>query len=210
MDGFWVDRLLLADGIESHVVDAASIAVERRHRRAKTNSIDGEMLLQTLMAWACGERRVCSQLRQPPLAQDHDRARLVLAAPPAGVDVEPLVSVAGSAWARDGSAASPSRRWRANSPSLMALCHPRRHSRVRGVQGGLTRWLDPPPTLRALRRAAAQRNGYRASGRRKRMSLTGSIPCVGRIPPAEPTNRRSRKRKLEQKRASPPLRQVQN
>ena len=36
LDGFSIHRLLLANGIESHVVDAASIAVARRHRRAKT------------------------------------------------------------------------------------------------------------------------------------------------------------------------------
>jgi transposase len=36
LDGFWIHRLLLANGIESHVVDAASIAVARWHRRAKT------------------------------------------------------------------------------------------------------------------------------------------------------------------------------
>jgi transposase len=53
-DGFWVHRLLAANGIESHVVDPASIAVDRRHRRAKTDVIDGEMLLRTLMAWARG------------------------------------------------------------------------------------------------------------------------------------------------------------
>ena len=55
LDGFWIHRLLLAEGIESHVVDAASIAVERRHRRAKTDAIDGETLVRTLMAWARGE-----------------------------------------------------------------------------------------------------------------------------------------------------------
>src|SRR5208283_5231192 len=49
LDGFWIDRLLLANGIESHVVDAASIAVDRRRRRAKTDAIDGETLLRTLM-----------------------------------------------------------------------------------------------------------------------------------------------------------------
>ena len=47
LDGFWVHRLLDANGIESHVVDAASIAVDRRHRRAKTDSIDGEMPIPT-------------------------------------------------------------------------------------------------------------------------------------------------------------------
>jgi hypothetical protein len=40
LDGFWVHRLLEANRIESHVVDAASIAVPRRRRRAKTDAID--------------------------------------------------------------------------------------------------------------------------------------------------------------------------
>ena len=75
LDGFWIHRLLLAEGIESHVVDAASIAVDRRHRRAKTDAIDGETLLRTLMAWARGERRVCSMVRAPS-PQDEDRRRL--------------------------------------------------------------------------------------------------------------------------------------
>jgi transposase len=58
LDGFWLHRLLAGSGIESHIVDPASIAVDRRHRRAKTDAIDGETLLRTLMAWARGERRV--------------------------------------------------------------------------------------------------------------------------------------------------------
>ena len=49
LDGFWIHCLLLANGIESHAIDAASIAVDRRHRRAKTDAIDGETLLRTLM-----------------------------------------------------------------------------------------------------------------------------------------------------------------
>ena len=36
LDGFWVHRLLEANGMESHVVDAASIAVPRRHRHTKS------------------------------------------------------------------------------------------------------------------------------------------------------------------------------
>ena len=75
LDGFWIYRLLVASGIESDVVDAASIAVERRHRRAKTDAIDGETLLRTLMAWARGERRVCSMVRAPS-PEDEDRRRL--------------------------------------------------------------------------------------------------------------------------------------
>ena len=57
------------------MVDPASIAVDRRHRRAKTDVIDGEMLLRTLMAWARGERRVCSMVR-PPSPDEEDRRRL--------------------------------------------------------------------------------------------------------------------------------------
>ncbi len=75
LDGFWLHRLLEANGIESHVVDPASIAVDRRHRRVKTDVIDGEMLLRTLMAWARGERRVCSMVR-PPSPGEEDRRRL--------------------------------------------------------------------------------------------------------------------------------------
>jgi transposase len=75
LDGFWVHRLLENNGIESHVVDAASIAVDRRHRRVKTDAIDGETLLRTLMAWARGERRVCSMVR-PPSPAEEDRRRL--------------------------------------------------------------------------------------------------------------------------------------
>jgi transposase len=42
LDGFWIHRVLESEGIESHVVDPASIATSRRRRRAKTDRIDGE------------------------------------------------------------------------------------------------------------------------------------------------------------------------
>ncbi|HKE42410.1 MAG TPA: IS110 family transposase [Casimicrobiaceae bacterium] len=75
LDGFWVHRMLEANGVESHVVDAASIAVNRRSRRAKTDRIDVEGLLRTLMGWARGERRICSMVR-PPSPADEDERRL--------------------------------------------------------------------------------------------------------------------------------------
>jgi transposase len=75
LDGFWIHRLRLANGIESHVVDAASIAVDRRHRRAKIDAIDGETLLRTLMAWARDERRVWAMVCAPS-PEDEDRRRL--------------------------------------------------------------------------------------------------------------------------------------
>ena len=75
LDGFWVHRLLEANGIESHVVDPASIAVPRRRRRAKTDAIDGETLLRTLLAWKRREPRVCAMVVPPapeeePATQD--------------------------------------------------------------------------------------------------------------------------------------------
>ena len=58
LDGFWIHRLLEANGVESHVVEPESIAVARRHRRAKADATDGETLLRRLMAYNRGERRV--------------------------------------------------------------------------------------------------------------------------------------------------------
>jgi transposase len=75
LDGFWLHRFLEAHDIGSHVVDAASIAVDRRRRRCKTDAIDVEGLLRTLMAWARGERRVCSMVR-PPSPEEEDCRRL--------------------------------------------------------------------------------------------------------------------------------------
>lgn len=75
LDGFWIHRLLVQNGITSYVVDPASIAVNRRHRRAKTDKIDGVKLLRTLMAWMRGERQVCTMV-QPPSPEDEDRRRL--------------------------------------------------------------------------------------------------------------------------------------
>jgi|SoiMethySBSTD1v2_1073268.scaffolds.fasta_scaffold443833_1 transposase len=73
LDGFWVHRFLEANGIESHVVDAASIAVNRRSRRAKTDRIDVEKLLDTLIEWARGGRRACSMVRPPSPAEEDER-----------------------------------------------------------------------------------------------------------------------------------------
>src|SRR3712207_1423013 len=75
LDGFWLHRVLETEGIESHVVDAASILTSRRRRRAKTDRIDGETLLRTLLAHKRGEPRVCAMVRAPS-PQQEDRRRL--------------------------------------------------------------------------------------------------------------------------------------
>lgn len=74
LDGFWIDRRLRQeDWIESHVVDAASIAVSRRRRRVKTDRIDGETLVRTLLAYKRGEPRVCSMVRVPTPEEEDQR-----------------------------------------------------------------------------------------------------------------------------------------
>src|SRR5947209_5036201 len=75
LDGFWIHRMLETEGIESHIVDSASIATSRRRRRAKTDRIDGEALIRTLLAYKRGEPRVCAMVRVPT-PEEEDRRRL--------------------------------------------------------------------------------------------------------------------------------------
>lgn len=72
LDGFWLHRALEAEGIESWVVDPASVAVDRRKRRAKSDKIDGAVLIRTLLAFKRGEPRVCAMAR-PPTPEVEDR-----------------------------------------------------------------------------------------------------------------------------------------
>ncbi|MER8576738.1 IS110 family transposase [Mesorhizobium sp. M1409] len=76
LDGFWVHRVLEAEGHESHIVDAASIATSRRKRRVKTDRLDGESLIRALLAFKRGEPRVCSMLHVPSPVEE-DRRRIV-------------------------------------------------------------------------------------------------------------------------------------
>ena len=75
LDGFWLHRALEQEGIESHVVDPASIATSRRRRRAKNDRIDGEALLRALLAYKRGEPRVCAMVKAPT-PEEEDRRRL--------------------------------------------------------------------------------------------------------------------------------------
>jgi transposase len=72
-DGFWLHRLLMAAGITNYVFDPSSIAVDQRARRAKTDRIDGELLLRTLMAHLRGEPRVVRIVRVPGVEQEDAR-----------------------------------------------------------------------------------------------------------------------------------------
>jgi len=64
-DGFWLHRYLLSCGIENIVVDSASIEVNRRKRRAKTDRIDARKLLHKLLRYHGGEPLVWSVVNVP-------------------------------------------------------------------------------------------------------------------------------------------------
>jgi transposase len=72
-DGFWLHRLLEAHGVRNYVIDPASIQVDRRARRAKTDNIDVAQLLRSLMAYLRGDPKVWSVVRVPSVAEEDAR-----------------------------------------------------------------------------------------------------------------------------------------
>jgi transposase len=72
-DGFWLHRLLTAAGVHNHVLDPASLLVNRRARRAKTDRIDVERMLRALNRFLRGEPDACSVVRVPSVEQEDAR-----------------------------------------------------------------------------------------------------------------------------------------
>jgi transposase len=73
-DGFWLARWLKARSIEAHVIHAASVAVSREHRRAKTDRLDTELLKRAFLGWLRGERDHCKMVAIPSI-KDEDAKR---------------------------------------------------------------------------------------------------------------------------------------
>ena len=90
-DGFWLHRLLEAHGIRNYVIDPASLQVDRRARRVKTDRIDTERLLRSLMAYLRGEPKVWSVVRAPSIAEE---------------DARRLRTASGTGWSRNASSTS--------------------------------------------------------------------------------------------------------
>jgi transposase len=74
-DGFWIHRALQTLGVENRVVDSASIEVNRRARRTKTDRIDALKLVMMLVRVCCGERRVFAEVRVPAAEVEAARHR---------------------------------------------------------------------------------------------------------------------------------------
>jgi len=73
-DGFWLARWLKARSIEAHVIHAASVAVSREHRRAKTDRLDTQLLKRAFLGWLRGERDHCKMVDIPTI-KDEDAKR---------------------------------------------------------------------------------------------------------------------------------------
>src|SRR5262245_48376895 len=69
-DGFWLARWLAAQGVETHVIHASSVAVTREHRRAKTDRLDTELLKRGFLGWLRSERGHCKMVAVPTLAEE--------------------------------------------------------------------------------------------------------------------------------------------
>jgi transposase len=72
-DGFWIHRALTQVGVANRVVDSASIEVNRRARRVKTDRLDALKLVRMLVRVCFGERRVWSEVRVPTVADEAAR-----------------------------------------------------------------------------------------------------------------------------------------
>jgi transposase len=74
-DGFWLDRYLLTISVQNLITDPASIEVNRRKRRAKTDRLDAASLVIMLIRWYSGERKLW-RIVQVPNPEDEDRRQL--------------------------------------------------------------------------------------------------------------------------------------
>ena len=71
-DGFWLHRYLASIGVSNLVVDSASIEVNRRAKRAKTDKLDLGKLLTMLMRYQAGEKKVWRVVHVPSAeVEDH-------------------------------------------------------------------------------------------------------------------------------------------
>ena len=72
-DGFWIDRALAGLAVRNRVIDSASIEVDRRARRAKTDRLDARKLVRMLIRVRTGERDVWREVCVPTVAQEAAR-----------------------------------------------------------------------------------------------------------------------------------------
>src|SRR5260370_12001049 len=72
-DGFWLHRYLTVQGITNVIVDSASIEVNRRKRRVKSDKLDANKLVNMLIRYHAGESKVWSVVWVPSVADEDQR-----------------------------------------------------------------------------------------------------------------------------------------
>jgi len=72
-DGFWIHRALWRLGVENRVVDSASLEVNRRARRTKTDRLDATKLVRMLVRVCAGDRGAWAEVRVPTVAAEAAR-----------------------------------------------------------------------------------------------------------------------------------------
>ena len=81
-DGFWLERWLIARGIEVHVIRSASVAVSRERKRAKTDRLDVAMLMRVAESgYGCN---AVERMAPPPRSFCHRSGRLLHGCDPNG------------------------------------------------------------------------------------------------------------------------------
>ena len=131
-DGFWLARLLKARGIEPQFIHAASVAVSREHRRAKTDRLDTEGLKRAFLGWLRGEREHCKMAAIPTLAEEDAK--------------RPTASARCSSESKPRSSTALRQPWRGSVSAISILSSRRRLSgsnpcaRLRVSRSRLTRW----------------------------------------------------------------------
>ncbi len=72
-EGFWLVRALREQGLDGQIIDPASLPVNRRARRAKTDRLDVQALVISLWNWLNGEDHTVRMIRVPDLNAEDGR-----------------------------------------------------------------------------------------------------------------------------------------
>jgi transposase len=72
-DGFWLARWLRSQGVEGYIIHAASVAVSREHRRAKSDRLDTGGMMRSVLGWLRGEPRHCRMVAIPTIEEEDAR-----------------------------------------------------------------------------------------------------------------------------------------
>lgn len=180
-DGFWLQRALQARGVATLVIDPASLLMERRLRRAKTDRLDALRLVDALLAWLRGDRRRFQVVRAPSVEDEdrrhwgRERQQLQRELQQHRNRIEKLLATVGC-WTRldrqgrQQLAEGTLRDW-AGQPLGAAL-------QVR-LQRELQRWQDARTQLRQLEREHTLRFGSRQTEQVARLTQLRGIGTVG-------------------------------